>query len=62
MEVYAALQKLPEGEPLEVLSDYAPAKFTVPSLIQDLNYSWRLQDHDDGLFTIVIEKSAAPVG
>ena len=59
-EVYAALSRLPPGETLEVLSDYPPARFTVPALVQDLNCGCELREHEDGLFTLVIHKPGEP--
>jgi TusA-related sulfurtransferase len=55
-EVYRALQSLPAGERIEVISDYVPARFTVPALVKDLNCTCELRDGDNGLFTILIEK------
>jgi tRNA 2-thiouridine synthesizing protein A len=57
-EVYRALQTLPPGEQIEVVSDYPPARFTVPSLVEDLDCVCELRDGEGGLFTIIIEKPA----
>lgn len=55
-EVYRTIQSLPPGERIEVVSDYVPARFTVPALVTDLNCTCELRDGENGLFTIVIEK------
>jgi TusA-related sulfurtransferase len=55
-EVLDALKGLPSGATLEVLSDYLPARYTVPALVTELGYRHDLQDNGDGTFTITIEK------
>ncbi|HMM40893.1 MAG TPA: sulfurtransferase TusA family protein [Thermomicrobiales bacterium] len=55
-----ALKRLPEGATLEVLSDYLPARYTIPSLMHDLGYPTEVRDNDDGTFTVVVQK-VAPV-
>lgn len=60
-EVYKALTGLPPGEALEVLSDYPPARFTIPALARDLGFLPELHDHRDGRFRIVIQKSTDAV-
>jgi len=57
-EVYRRFQDLPPGDRIEVLSDYVPARFTVPALVKDLGGTSELRDGEGGLFTIVIEKPA----
>lgn len=56
MEVYRTLQTMSPGERVEVLSDFAPARSTIPSLATDFNCVCELHDGEGGLFTIFIEK------
>jgi TusA-related sulfurtransferase len=55
-EVVDTLKRLPEGATLEVLSDYVPARYTIPALMDDRGYPWELRDNPDGTFTIRIRK------
>ncbi len=57
-EVYRMVQHLSLGERLEVVSDFAPARFTIPSLVEDLNCRSELHDGEGGVFTITIVKLA----
>jgi len=55
-EVLDVLKRLPDGATLEVLSDYPPARYTIPALVDDLGYPWEMTDNPDGTFTITIRK------
>ena len=55
-EVLDTLKRLPSGTTLEVLTDYLPARYTIPNIVADLGYGHDLRDNDDGTFTITIEK------
>ncbi len=57
-EVLDTLKKLPSGAILEVLSDYLPARYTIPAMVSDLGYGHDLRNNDDGTFTITIEKAS----
>jgi len=59
-EVYKSLQTLPPGGRIEVLSDFAPARQTVPSLAEDFNCSCELREGEGGVFTLVIDKPSDP--
>jgi tRNA 2-thiouridine synthesizing protein A len=61
-EVLDSLKRLPEDATLEVVSDYPPARFTIPYLVDDLGYPWELRDNPDGTFTITIRKVRAAKG
>ena len=55
-EVYTALTRLPDGETLEVVSDYAPARATIPPLAQQLGWVADPPREGDGAYTITIRK------
>lgn len=57
-EVLDTLKRLPAGTTLEVLSDYLPARYTIPAMVTDLGYGHDLRDNDDGTFTITIDKGS----
>jgi tRNA 2-thiouridine synthesizing protein A len=57
--VYGALRTLPPGEALTVVSDYAPARQTIPAIAQQFGCPVDLRESGDGLFTIVIRKPVA---
>lgn len=56
-EVLDTLKRVPSGTTLEVLTDYPPARYTIPSLVTDLGYPHELRDNEDGTITITIEKA-----
>jgi tRNA 2-thiouridine synthesizing protein A len=58
-EVLDTLKGLPSGTTLEVLSDYLPARYTIPDMVTDFGYGHDLRDNDDGTFTITIRKESA---
>jgi TusA-related sulfurtransferase len=51
------LKEMGAGEVLEVISDYYPAKQTIPALMQELDYRCELLDSDKAVFRFVIEKA-----
>lgn len=57
-ETLQALKRLLDGATLEVISDYLPARYTIPSLMDDLHYPTTIRENDDGTFTVVIHKVA----
>ena len=50
------LKEMAVGEVLEVLTDYYPAKQTIPMLMRDLGYPCELLDGDRPVFRFVIRK------
>lgn len=57
MEVFEALSHLAPGESLTVISDYPPARQTVPPIAQRFNCSWEIREQSGGEFLIVIEQT-----
>jgi tRNA 2-thiouridine synthesizing protein A len=52
-----ALRLLRPGETLEVISDYYPARQTIPSLARETGHSWELQDLDSKSFRVVMKQA-----
>lgn len=52
-----ALNEMTGGEVLEVITDYYPARQTIPQLMQDLGYAYELIDGDKPVFRFLIRKS-----
>lgn len=50
------LNEMTPGERLEVMTDYYPAKQTIPMLMRELGYPCELMDEDKPVFRFVIEK------
>ena len=46
-DTLAALKKLPPGGKLAVITDYLPARQTIPRLVEQRGCSWQIT-HDDG--------------
>ena len=57
-EVYTALGRLPAGETLEVVSDYPPARQTVPALARQFDCPAEIREEGGRQFRIVIQKPA----
>jgi len=51
------LKDMQPGEVREVVTDYYPARQTIPSLMQELNYPCELLDADQPVFRFLIEKA-----
>jgi TusA-related sulfurtransferase len=51
-----ALNEMASGEVLEVVSDYYPAKQTIPMLMAELGYPCELIDGDQPVFRFIIHK------
>jgi len=51
------LNDMQPGEVLEVVTDYYPARQTIPALMQELNYPCELLDADQPVFRFLIEKA-----
>jgi len=50
------LKEMAAGEVLEILTDYYPAKQTIPMLMLELGYPCELIDGDKPVFRFVIQK------
>jgi len=61
MKARQALQKLPPGETLEVLTDHAPALSTVPWEGAKLGYRSSIEVVGKGLWRIRLEKAEGPI-
>ena len=57
LEPRLALDKMAVGEVLEVVTDYYPARQTIPQLMGKLGYSYELVDGDKPVFRFLIRKS-----
>lgn len=55
-ETLAALKELPAGGRLTVLSDYLPARQTIPRLVEQRGCSWQITEDDGKTFRIEIVK------
>jgi TusA-related sulfurtransferase len=51
-----ALKKLGAGDRLVVISDYLPARQTIPRLIEERGCSWRITEDDGTTFRMEIVK------
>ena len=51
------LNEMAAGEILEVVTDYYPAKQTIPALMQELGYPCELKDVDQAVFRVIIQKA-----
>jgi len=61
MKAKEALQKLPQGELLELITDHAPALSTVPWEGAKLGFSAEINPKASGEWVITLEKSTAPI-
>jgi TusA-related sulfurtransferase len=50
------LKEMAAGERLEVVTDYYPAKQTIPMLMRELGYPCELIDEDRPVFRFIIRK------
>jgi TusA-related sulfurtransferase len=51
------LKEMHPGEVLEVVTDYYPARQTIPALMSELGYPCELVDGDQPVFRFIIEKA-----
>lgn len=51
-----ALNEMAAGDRLEVMTDYYPAKQTIPMLMRELGYPCELIDGDKPVFRFIIQK------
>ena len=57
LEPSFALNEMAAGEVLEVVTDYYPARQTIPQLMRERGYSYQLLDEDQPVFRFLIRKS-----
>jgi TusA-related sulfurtransferase len=55
-DTLAALKELPPGGRLTVISDYLPARQTIPRLVEQRGCSWQITDDDGKTFRLEIVK------
>ncbi len=55
-DTLAALKKLPPGSKLAVITDYLPARQTIPRLVEQRGCSWRITQDDGKTFRLEIVK------
>jgi TusA-related sulfurtransferase len=55
-DTLAALKKLPSGGKLAVISDYLPARQTIPRLVEQRGCSWQITQDDGKTFRMEIVK------
>lgn len=55
-DTLAALKKLPVGGKLAVITDYLPARQTIPRLVEQGGCSWEMTEDDGETFRIEIVK------
>ena len=55
-DTLAALKKLPPGATLAVVSDYLPARQTIPPLVEQRGCSWQITQDDGKTFRMEITK------
>jgi TusA-related sulfurtransferase len=56
LEVRQTLQDMEVGQSLEVITDYYPAKQTIPNLVAELGYPCQLIDGDQPIFRFIIQR------
>lgn len=56
LDTRTTLSEMAAGEVLEVMTDYYPAKQTIPMLMQELGYPCEIRDGDKPVFRFVIRK------
>ncbi len=55
-DTLATLKKLPPGGKLVVITDYLPARQTIPRLLEERGCSWQMTEDDGKTFRMEIEK------
>lgn len=60
MKTVETLQKLPEGEVLEVLTDHPPALESIPFYTSRLGYRCAIEERGPGQWRIRITRAEAP--
>jgi TusA-related sulfurtransferase len=57
-DTLAAPQNLPPGGKLAVVTDYLPARQTIPRLLEERGCSWQMTEDDGKTFRLEIVKGA----
>ncbi|GEM_PF-535851 len=60
VEVQTALQEMESGQVLEVVSNYPPARTTIPHLCWNRGYAWVLVQDSDEQFRVRVKKERVP--
>jgi TusA-related sulfurtransferase len=55
-DTLAALKELPAGGKLVVITDYLPARQTIPRLVEQRGCSWQITEDDGETFRLEIVK------
>jgi TusA-related sulfurtransferase len=55
-DTLAALKRLPVGEKLAVITDYLPARQTIPRLVEQRGCLWEMTEDDGETFRVEIVK------
>ena len=55
-DTLSALKTLPSGGKLAIITDYLPARQTIPRLLDERGYSWQMTEDDGNTFRIEIVK------
>lgn len=55
-DTLSALKTLPSGSKLAIITDYLPARQTIPRLLDERGYSWQMTEDDGNTFRIEIVK------
>ena len=55
-DTLAALKRLPPGGRLAVVTDYLPARQTIPRLVEQRGCSWEITEDDGDTFRMEIAK------
>ena len=55
-DTIAALKELPPGGRLAVITDYLPARQTIPRLLEERGCSWQITEDDGKTFRMEIVK------
>jgi TusA-related sulfurtransferase len=50
------LKKMAAGEVLEVITDYYPARQTIPNIMRELGYPCKFVDGEKSVFRFIIQK------
>lgn len=57
VEVRLKLRDMDAGQTLEVITDYYPARQTIPNLMEELGYPCQLLDGDQPTFRFIIRRT-----
>jgi TusA-related sulfurtransferase len=57
LDTRSTLQEMAPGEVLEVVTDYYPARQTIPALMNELGYRCELRDASEPVFRFIIRKT-----